>query len=362
LIILLFILQILFWHPGTSLVYPIIFVMAGIFSFILLNLKVLPARTRGFLAIGILAAVCTFSYWMYSANFVWSHFVKNIEVIFQREITPKLIPVRLFQLSIGDQAVFALLYHARDGILLITTFVGLFFLAIRRGDERFRLCLYYVASVFISSFTLLAIIFIINFGAQGYTRFLIYPVAFSPVIAGYGLWEVSKYLQKKMQISERLIFPLVFLIIYLISCAQLYPFQNIIPSLTTSSFNSKSSPILWMHQVNSINQYHMLDYALTRIESKDQMLTDDIGTHQEYIFFGLDSPGRFRHWLNPAPEPALLLLHWPGISGAYLERLELRSMDRINLLRTMEHMNTIYDNGYSFILYYPDNIQNIGVK
>lgn len=53
--------------------------------------------------------------------------------------------------------------------------------------------------------------------------------------------------------------------------------------------------------------------------------------------------------------PAFLVLHWPGAAGPYMEQAEFRSVEVLRAWRDRPGVSTVYDNGGSFVLYYPAN-------
>jgi hypothetical protein len=146
------------------------------------------------------------------------------------------------------------------------------------------------------------------------------------------------------------------LVIFAIASLQLYPFQPILPAWELEVGEEKT-PVVWFHQVNTLNQYLMLDFALNRLDTEGQLITDYIGTRQAYMFFGPEGQNRVRITVYQRPLPSYILMHWPGEAGAFMEQAEYRSRQVISNWLEKPHMNTIYDNGGSFILYSPFNDQ-----
>jgi hypothetical protein len=117
------------------------------------------------------------------------------------------------------------------------------------------------------------------------------------------------------------------------------------------------TPILWLHEVNTAYQYYMLRFALEELAQDEQLVADYIGHRQSRMFFGTVAQNRVRRTVNQEEKPSYLLLHWPGRPGAYAEQAEFRSRGAIEAWRGRPGMSTVYDNGGSFILYYPENAQ-----
>jgi len=356
------ILQITFWHPSTSFVVPIYFMLVAFLGFLLNRLRIISIKFEGFFTIGVFSGVCTFFYWIYDAHYVWENFLRNVQDAIQIGSSPELLPERLFEIAIGDQAIVALLYHARDGILIALAICAVIILLFRKKTELVDESLKYLAVVFVVSLFVLAGVFIIQFGTQGYGRFLFYCVALSPALAGYAIWKIARFMHNHFHLAQKTLYLLLIPILISGSFLQIYPNQAIVPVIHESSYDPTLSPIVWLHQVNSTYQYHMIDYALTRLKTNVQILADYVSTRQEIIFFGLSEERTLRSWEKPKALPALVLLHWPGPAGGFQDKIEMRSVDQIQKLRLTDGMNIIYDNGYSFILFYPCNFQLLDVN
>lgn len=130
------------------------------------------------------------------------------------------------------------------------------------------------------------------------------------------------------------------------------------PTFLVSETASATTPVLWLHQVNSLHQKYMLDFAFNQLVTDTQLITDNVANREALLFFDRQTRDRSRRTGNQRPEPAFLLLHWPGIAGAYAEQAEFRSQSAINSWVGKPNMSKVYDNGNSFILYYPDNVQH----
>lgn len=356
-LIFLFILQVILWHPSTSFVIPIYFMLFALAGFLLNRFKVISIHYESFFSIGVFTGICTFFYWMYDAHYVWENFLRNVQDAVNIGSSPELLPERLFEISLTDQLVVALVYHARDGIFIALAICAVLIVFLKRKTEPIDETLKYLAVIFGVSMVVLAGVFTIQFGTQGYGRFLIYCVVLSPALAGYAIWKIAEFIHDRSLLVQKAVVLILILIIIFGSFLQIYPNQTIVPVSQESSYDPTLSPIVWVHQVNSIYQYYMIDYALTRLKTKVQILADYVSARQEIIFFGLSEERALRSWDKPKAQPALVLLHWPGSAGGYQDQVEMRSVDHIQQLRMAEGMNIIYDNGYSFILFYPGDFQ-----
>jgi hypothetical protein len=361
-LLLLFVCAIVFWHPSTSFLMPLILIAAGIAA--MLRRKGMPflQHSGALISLGILFLTGALTYWIYEANYVWSHFVKNISLALHADLTPELVPQRLFYLNFTDQLLMGLFFHSRDAMLVAIAILGGLFLARSNRSERFKQFLRTYSLIWLMSLVLLAIIFVAGFGAQGYARFLQYVVVLAPVLAGYGIWQASVFIHKRVPLISQRTFTFIALILtLLIASIQLYPYQPAIPLYSKGLSPNEATPILWMHQANTTYQYHMLGFARKELPPEIQVIADYAGYHQMALFFGLDARLFLRLMNGARSTPAFLLLHWPGQPGAYFEQAEYRTPVALHSLRTYPGMATVYDNGGSFILYFPRDIHELPV-
>jgi hypothetical protein len=358
-LLLLTLLTIIFWHPSTTLVLSATLVGTGLFFFLW------PTRKSTFLprfstiaSLGLICIIIALTYWIYSAEFVWLHFVRNIRFALQTDLTQELIPDRIYQLPLFDRLIVFSFYHARDIVLIGLSSLGILLLAFSRTSNTLERILRTYAALWLSFLAVMAIIFISDFGAQGYRRFLYYPIALSPPLAAYGLWRSHALLRNYgLRFSPSLVVASSLAIIILICSLQLYPYQPRVPNLQLTNPTPANPPALWLHQVNSDYQHLMLDFAFNQLPTDTQLVTDYIGYQQSLMFFDRQTRNRSRRTVNQRPEPSYLLLHWPGVAGAYGEQAEYRSHTTLNNWVEKLNMSKVYDNGGSFILYSPDNAQ-----
>lgn len=360
LLILILLLAIIFWHPASTLVLSFIFIVAG------LLFAHWPAKEDPFLrqasslaSLGLICIIAAFTYWMYSADFVWLKFVDNIRLALQADLTPDPIPNRIYQIPFVDRFIVFSFFHARDAVFIALSVVGILPLFTSQSQEILDKFLRTYAVLWLVFMGLLAVILISDFGAQGYRRFLHYLVAISTPLAGYGLWRISLLLSKFFPGRSNLIPAASGLVVVLaIAFFQQYPYQPGMPNFKNEDTAGSDTPLLYMHQVNTLHQYLMLDYGLNRLSTKAQLVTDYIGSRQALLFFGHQARDRSRRTTTQRPEPAFLLLHHPGKAGAYAEQAEYRSSHVIKSWIDISNMSKVYENGGSFVLYHPENAQN----
>ena len=355
-LLLILLLTIIIWHPSTSIVVSLILLMSGFFANMFYKKISMLERSSAFTSLGVLTVTCAFSYWMFEADLIWRHFVKNIALALQPDITPALVPTRLFTLSVIEQAYIGAFYHARDGLLLALAIVGIMTFSMLKRSRQFDQLMRTMAVVWLMCAGLLIAILITGFGAQGYRRFLFYIVVISPLLAGYGSWQVIEYINRKFpKFSMHALFTAFCFMVFVISSIQLYPYQPAIPTLPIDNLTTEETPVLWLHQVNTESQRQMLDFATSLLPTSTQVIADYIGYQQSALFGDLATRSKIHRTTTQKQEPAYLLLHVPGTAGAYGEQAEYRSIDAIAAWRTKPNISTVYDNGGSFILFHPEN-------
>jgi hypothetical protein len=351
---LILVATIVTWHPASSLLIPGVFVGSGIIRrtfgwFKQPSWLQSVARVEQF---GLLGAVAVISYWMYDAGLVWDKFVLNVSSALNPGETPALVPSRLYELPILDQIIVGLFYHARDGVVVVMAGAALLLLLRDRGEARFRNALRILALIWALWCALLLVVFLTGFGSQGYRRFLSYVIGAAPVLAAYAGWKMVAFGRRRLQFARKPMFGLCLAALVLATGLELFPYQPAVPDISTAPGNV--APAIWLHQVNTIYQQKMLQFADSQLPAEGQLLTDYVGSRQSILFIGPDARTQ-RRTGQQRSEAAFLLLHWPGKAGAYGEQAEYRSPQVIERWRNMQMMDTIYDNGGSFILFHPRN-------
>ncbi|HUM67380.1 MAG TPA: hypothetical protein PLK31_00865 [Chloroflexota bacterium] len=348
---------IIFWHPSSSLVIIFVMLVGGLW-----------VRASGssndngeaLWRIGLLIFVGTFSYWIFKADLVWEHFVSNLYLSLQPELTPDLVPKRLFELSLVEQIQIGLYSHARDVLFIALGAVGFLFQMRSRGQSGdFNRLGRGLAIFWLSSLLMVAAVFFIGFGSQGYRRFLNYIVILSPWLAGSGIWHSIKILSLQIPSAKKVITVMgILLITVFVSGMQLFPYQPGIPAISTNEDGRMDTPALWMHQVNTSYQYQMLDYALHQLPGNVKLTADYVGQRQSGIFFDKQAQSRIQRLETPLAG-SVALLHWPGMAGPYFEQAGSRSTEAIAGWRSHFGVMTIYDNGGSFILFDPIGVVRV---
>jgi hypothetical protein len=359
LLILILLFAVIFWHPASTLVLSFTLIIAGLlFSYWPGKKNAFFTQASSVASLGLICIIAAFTYWMYSADFVWLKFVDNIRLALQADLTTDPIPLRIYEIPLFDRVLVFSFFHARDAVFIAISTVGILLLFTSRSQGKLEEILRTYAVLWLVFLGLLAMILISDFGAQGYRRFLYYLVAISSPLAGYALWRISIFLNFSFpRVSKSLPAIAGLFVVASFAFVQLYPYQPVMPTFNNGDSNGAVSQVLNIHQVNTFHQYLMLDYGLNRLLTKTQLVTDYIGSRQALLFFDHQARDRSRRTTNQRSEPAFLLLHNPGKAGAFAEQAEYRSPFAIKSWVDKPDMSKVYDNGGSFIIYSPDNAQ-----
>ncbi len=198
-LLLLFILTLTLWHPGTSVIFPSILLLVGIAASRLYRGAMFPRLAANFRSIGVIGITGTIGFWLYGSDFVWNRFRLNIRTAIFADSKIVLIPSRLFQLGLEYQVLIAAFNHSRDLIIVALAFIGVVFLTFTRRSTQLSQFFRAYALIWAAFVGLLVAVFVASFGDQGYQRFLGYVVGLSPILAGYGLWKILQFVQQMVR-------------------------------------------------------------------------------------------------------------------------------------------------------------------
>lgn len=357
------VVTLIFWHPSTCIITFGMFMGLGL---LMRSIKLFEGEAEFFgnaYKIGILGVVVTLFYWMYKADYIWEKMIKNLYLLFNADsLDSALIPSTFFKLDLLDRIITLLLMHSRDFLFIGLGLIGtaMLILQSRLHNKKPESLCFRIYPFFIGFFILLAFIFFIQFSSQGYRRFLFYVVTFAIFPAGYFIWNLFLWLQKTLPapLSQGLKVVITTFAL-LIVLFQIYPYQ---PLIATSPDGNYSNPQVWLHQVNTINQYYALNYiAYRKPEILESFWIDYVGQKQAKIFFNYEIFSQVANVKYAIDTPGYILLHYPGKGGAYVEQLFNRTYEKIDSWRYYANMNTIYDNGLSFVLYYPFKLNSLSI-
>lgn len=363
------------WHAASSLVIPLTFAMMGSIGLLFVwlwervaYLQIWIRRPAFALVImGTIGFVSTLLYWRFVATPIWEQLMDNMRVFTQVVETQKpsegiLVPERAFTLQPIDLILTLLVNHARDGgMLALVGLGGIFNLYAllstwRSLSSRDRYV--QIVRLFIIICALFCVILVTTlvtgFAKLGYKRYLLYVMAVSAPIAGYGLWKAVTLLNERLpRISPHAVVASTVALAFLVATIQLFPHQSMVPRAKMPGTDG-STPLFWQHQVNSEYQRFGIDFAATQIDADFNVFTDYRTYHQAGIFLDLAAKHHFHYGSWPTPRPSYLLYHIPGPAGAYSEQAEYRSVEAIQERRDLEGVNTVYDNGGTFLMFVPE--------
>jgi hypothetical protein len=370
----LLLLTLIIWHAISSLLMPIAMVVSGLMALLLSSQLGKWSYRQSWIrrvgvsltVVGAIAAVATLAYWRFVATPIWDHLMRNIDLfstVIRAGVESEgvLIPERTFTLQLKDLLTVFLLYHGRDVVFLFLSAVGIafnagsFIAALRSNSEEPR----YVQLVRL--FALLSAIFclvlvmalVTGFAKHGYKRYLLYIIAMSSPIAGYGLWRMVQFLHDHLRVLPRkMILAVSVILIYIIAGLQLFPYQPMVPTAPIPGTDG-TTPLYWHHEVNTEYQRRGIGFAYFRMPEEANLFTDYRSFQQAALFFGPEAKQQFSYTPWQSPRPAYVLLHVPGKAGAYGEQAEYRSVEAIEARRQLQGVSTVYDNGGTFLLQVP---------
>jgi hypothetical protein len=128
---------IIFWHPISSLLYPMVLLAAGAIGQLRPACRRVFSGSSGMVSVGASMVAGVLVFWFCRADYVWARLIKNLRLMIEPRSTPALVPARLGELDLVGQARMALLFHGRDAAMLALAGCGVFFLAwsvVRRGS------------------------------------------------------------------------------------------------------------------------------------------------------------------------------------------------------------------------------------
>ena len=206
-------------------------------------------------------------------------------------------------------------------------------------------------TMFIWALTFIGLVLGIGFDYFGRVYRLSYFIY--PIFTSYYIISIKNINQKRLLIT------VILLITIGLSTIQFYspPFM-IPPANTVYTDLDDFEPLMYRGQVNSVYQLEMIKY--TREYVFGRIASDAITRNQMIGLTDRDYFNAYVTWYYPLSkqineninekEYQYLLLHLPGIAGAYEERADIRSTDVI--VDQIENQNymMIYSNSQSFIL------------
>ena len=363
------------WHAISSVLIPLVFGITGVFGLVSVWLwekasyrQVWAQRAAWTLVVvGALGLVATLLYWRFVATPIWEQLMSNVriftEVVEKQEASEGiLVPERAFSLQTSDLVISLLINHARDATMLALVafggIVNLFTLILtwwRLGTEDRVTQIVRLFMIICALFCLILVMTLTTgFAKHGYKRYLLYVMAVSAPIAGYGLWQAVTWLHSRFSwLSPHVMVASVTATAFLVATIQLFPYQPMVPRAKIPGTDG-TTPLFWQHQVNSDYQRLGIEFAFNEVDDDFHVFADYRTYQQTGIFLDVTAKRHFHYGSWPTPRPAYVLYHVPGAAGAYGEQAEYRSTEAIQARRDLDGVNTVYDNGGAFLMFVPE--------
>lgn len=264
------------------------------------------------------------------------------------------VRLRFFELNFLDKLRIIFLYYGGDIALLFLMLIGiLIFVKKFRSSKSLTFLSFYIVSLW-----LFDIVQILLTGATAglleFDRILAHTLIMSPIFFGITLY----YIQKRTRNSKLIMF--IILLLMILATVELYGCQPLVPPATAIGLPS-NEPIVQLNNVNSVYQRFMINYA-ERYCGEGMIIASDAATRNQII--GLTSSNFSRShliWYNPFSrlldesipkrEYDYFLVHLPGKSGVFQEKVEIRTENLI--LEAINNSNILYTNSESYILAKP---------
>jgi len=261
------------------------------------------------------------------------------------------IPSRFFGLDLVNAIRVILVSNGGDMILLLFSLIGIV-VAIKKKNlfgSRLRFLIFYN----IVLWSIMLVQFITGLGGKMYLRFIMLSLIVSPIFSGISIYYFSG---KKTNRSKASV--LFLSLIMILATIELYTCQPFVPSASVVSKDLPSDePITYVNEVNSAYQRYMIEHAERYIQVG--LIACDTVTRNQII--GLTNYNFSLHhlaWYYPLSavlgqnsiekEYDYFLIHFPGKSGAFQEKAEMRT--RSLVLGALNNSNILYTNGESHIL------------
>jgi hypothetical protein len=119
---------IIFWHPLSSLLYPMVLLAAGTIGRVRPACRRACAASGALISVGVSMVAAVLVFWVCRADYVWARLLKNLKLLLEPRGTPALVPSRLGELGLVGQARMALLFHGRDAAMLALAACGILLL------------------------------------------------------------------------------------------------------------------------------------------------------------------------------------------------------------------------------------------
>jgi hypothetical protein len=351
-----------FWHSTTPLILPGVLLVASLTPVVLYLLdrrkgSLMPSAS--ILGFALLSGVLFAAYHFLEQGFLGEQILSNlIRLVSPNETGGTSIPQRLFEVTLSDSLLMALVIHGRDLVVLALIPVGLGVIWTRRKEWSDFLHFYVYFGLVLAFFSALVAVSVL--GGIPYSRFLLLVNTISPFFVGVGLWWISHKISKLVSPQRDLRIPAalsVGVLIFGLWMVDFYSYQPMVPRAKALAPGAQDEYLVWRHSVNTAYQERMMAFAEENSDPRARFAVDIAGHRQFRRYFGIEGGLRrglyaplFRREEVDPHRVDLFLLHWPGPAGALSEPVEYRSVAKLQKLRDRPGWGLVYDNGESFIL------------
>src|SRR5271157_605309 len=297
---------------STSLVYLIIFLMTQRGS---------TSKGRGLsifwpCMIGIVFAVI---WWGYKSQMLLSVLIKNAADLIGTLENPILtpIPAKFYSLSIFDQIIVIILYHANFLVIILLAFMGLTYwrhLAITNRWMKKGYQLLLIMNIILLS--VIGSLLVLQISQVQYFRFISYIAAVSPIIMAFGLWILYD------RLKNRLVFSVSLLILLLFSLVQVFPYQPVVPkSSIIETQLGIHEPIVYYDGAMSAYQFALFNFSKQYWPAQEIVGADIVTYNEAERYWGINGIKETNLEKALSTEPIfdgkwkMFLTHRPGIAG-----------------------------------------------
>jgi hypothetical protein len=303
-------------------------------------------RLESYLRLAALFAVMsiTLAWQAFSANYTFESILRGtFSGPMGRAPTSEAIPARFFELAsidILETLRVALAYYGANAFLLLLMLASLTILlmAWKQIDNSLKF-IALIAVVMVTFIPLGALLKV------GMFRAVNLAIPLFPIFASIFIGRVAK--------RRTWLRTLILSSIIILATVQLYGYQPLVPSANILSSNLPADqPISYLGSTNSIYQRQLAGFATSYVVGKIacDLVTENQITGLSELSFSVNHLTYYYPLdkIQPEKEYDYFFIHLPGISGAFEEKVEVRTKDLI--LEAIYNSSIVYTNGESFAL------------
>jgi len=260
----------------------------------------------------------------------------------------EFIAPRFFEVSFVDQMKVFLVYNGGDLLLISFTLVGVLII-IKKLWLRKKRGLLFLSFYAISLMVILLFGAFLNLGYHWGDRVLRLASRVAPIFFGVSLFYIETKLRSKA------VPLLIIVLLAILGTAELYRCQPLIPAASSLGNQFPSDePIVYVNLANTAYQRYMIAYAERYLPDGTTIAADKATGHQIYGIANWNFSQNHKVFYPLAWETSVahdyFLLHLPGVSGGFEEKVENRTRNVILSIIYDPNYDIVYSNGESYIL------------